>query len=168
MADFLQTILSVSAAHHVHVPEDRSGTDTTTLYRAEAAPTGHRPPEWIKEVQDSSGHTEAAGRWFTMDPEGLGWYREDAGPRARVFCVEVPTADLDAFRVSNCTEVIAGRRVSSFSRDPANEFFLPKSLAASRKGVSPGMETKPRDGVVIAPDATPAPRVNLDGAFASP
>lgn len=111
MAEFLQTTLSA-----------KDGSDSTaTLYRAEAAPTGWRPPEWIKEAQDRSGQTEASDRWFTRHQDGLEWYVRNAGPRARVFTVDVPTSELEAFRVSNNKEVIAGRSVASFSRDsPTN------------------------------------------------
>ena len=127
MAEFLQTTLSAS---------EGSDTGIVTLYRAEAAATGRRPPEWIKEAQDRSGHTEASGRWFTSQQDALVWYLRDAGPRARVFTVEVPSSELDACRVSNSMEVIAGRSVASFSRDPANEFFLPRALATLRKEAS--------------------------------
>jgi hypothetical protein len=114
MAEFLQTTLSV--------PEG-SDASIATLYRAEAAPTGRRPPEWIKETQD-------------RNQDALTWYLRDAGPRARVFTVDVPTSELDALRVSNTKEVIAGRSVASFSRDPANEYFLPRALVTLRKEVS--------------------------------
>jgi hypothetical protein len=92
MAEFLQTTLSV--------PEG-SDARIATLYRAEAVPTGRRPPEWIKEAQDRFGRTEASGRWFTSNQDALTWCLRDAGPRARVFTVDVPTSELDALRVSN-------------------------------------------------------------------
>jgi hypothetical protein len=107
----------------------------TRLYRAEGVPG--RIPDWIKQGQDASGHTEAAGRWFTSDPENLKWYQEDSGPNARVTYVEVLTSDLEKYRVSNSKEEIAGRRVASFSRDPSTEFFLPRDLAESRKIYTP-------------------------------
>jgi hypothetical protein len=132
MAEFLQTILTVPAV------------GTTTLYRAEAAPTGRRTPPWIIEAQDRSGHSEAAGRWFTADQDALDWYVRDAGPRACVFSIDVPTADLETLRVSNSTEVIAGRRISSFSRDPTREFFLPKSLVSSRLRLHKPLTALPR------------------------
>jgi hypothetical protein len=105
----------------------------TRLYRAEAPPSSSKPIARIKEARNASGHTEAKKRWFTLDPEALKWYQQDAGPGARTFYVDIPTDHLEKYRVSNSTELIAGRRVSSFSRDPANEFFLPRNLASSRK-----------------------------------
>lgn len=50
-------------------------------------------------------------------------YAEDAGPGGMVFCVDLPTSNVEDFRVSNSTEVIFGRRVSSFSMG-----MTPKSL----------------------------------------
>jgi hypothetical protein len=136
MTEFLQTTLSGRDAAQLDFAPEAEGSGTATLYRAEAAPTGRRPPEWIKEAQDRSGHTEASGRWFTSQQDALVWYLRDAGPRARVFTVDVPASDLDALRVSNTKEVIAGRSVASFSRDPANEYFLPRALVTLRKEVS--------------------------------
>jgi hypothetical protein len=48
----------------------------------------------------------------------------------------VPTADLEKYRVSNCTEQIGSRPVKSYSRDPENEFFLPRELADSRQQIA--------------------------------
>ena len=45
--------------------EARLETSRTRLYRAESGQTGHQAPEWIKEAQNLSGHTEAAERWVT-------------------------------------------------------------------------------------------------------
>jgi hypothetical protein len=59
--------------------------DMTRLYRAEPAPSEGNIPDWIKQEQDASGHTEAKGRWFVTDPTMLDWYKEDIGPNAQPF-----------------------------------------------------------------------------------
>jgi hypothetical protein len=103
--------------------------DYTRLYRVEAVPRGGETPEWIKQGQDALGIAEASGRWFVADPALLDWYREDAAGPTRTVFVDVPTADLESYRVSSSTEQIGRRPVRSYSRDPENEFFLPRALA---------------------------------------
>jgi hypothetical protein len=107
-----------------------------TLYPAEAAPTGRRPPNGSRKHKIAPGTRKPLVAGFTSQQDALVWYLRDAGPRVRVFTVDVPTSELDALRVSNTKEVIAGRSVTSFSRDPANEYFLPRTLVTLRKEVS--------------------------------
>jgi len=87
-----------------------------------------------------SGHTEAEGRWFVADPSMLDWYREDAAGPTRTVYVDVPTVDLDQYRVSNSQERIGRRSVASYSKDPENEFFLPREIAATRQELSAGSD----------------------------
>ena len=110
--------------------------DMIILYRVESASSEGSMSDWIKQGQDASGHTEAKGRWFVSDPSMLDWYREDIGPNAVTVYVNVPAADLEKYRVSNCTEQFGHRTVMSFSRDPENEFFLPRGLASQSKDVT--------------------------------
>jgi hypothetical protein len=63
----------------------------------------------------------------------------------------VPTADLEKYRVSNSEEQIGRRPVSSFSRDPENEFFLPRALAERR------------ERLLVAPQRLPSPGEIIDG-----
>lgn len=113
-------------------PEPRPGF--TRLYRADAKPGGNKAPDWAIEGKRESGQAEAEGRWFTQDKDALDWYRRDAGDGSLTHYVDVPTADLDKFRVSNNTERFGtGRPVKSYSRDPENEFFLPRATADSKK-----------------------------------
>lgn len=107
------------------------GAGRTRLFRVEGPPSEKPTPDWIKEGQAASGHTEAAGRWFALgDKEQLDWYRKDAGPGNKTHYVDIPTADLEKYRVSNSTETIGeGRSVKSFSRDPDKEFFVPRDIA---------------------------------------
>ncbi len=64
------------------------------------------------------------------------WYRahHDPDPTRTVY-VDVPTADLEKYRVSNITEQSGRRSVKSYSRDPENEFFLPKDLTTQAKSL---------------------------------
>lgn len=92
-------------------------------------PDGRATSDWIRESQIATGHAGAEGRWFVADSTMLDWYREDAGGPTRTLFVDVPTAHLETYRVSNCTEQIGHRPVKTYSRDPKNEFFLPRELA---------------------------------------
>lgn len=141
---------AVDRYHHVELPEElakqmkpvNEEPATTTLYRAEGKPRTD-VPDWVKQGQTDSGHADAAGRWFTNDPAALEWYKKDAGPDHIVHSIEVPTADLEKYRVANSGELIAGKPVKSFSREPENEFFLPKELASQRKPLGIDGETPP-------------------------
>lgn len=86
-------------------------------------------PDWIVRGLAESGHSEAEGRWFVRDPEMLDWYREDIAGEARVVFVDVPPEDAEKYRVSNIQETIGLRPVKSFSKDPENEYFLPRAVA---------------------------------------
>lgn len=104
----------------------------TRLYRVEVDPK-HRKPvsDWIKDGQRNSGHTAAEGRWFVADTKMLDFYINDTGAdRARIVAIDVPTADLEKFRVSKTEETVAGRSPKSFSKDPENEFFLPSDVSS--------------------------------------
>lgn len=103
------------------------------LYRAEAP---ERPvSDWIEQGARERGITEARGRWFTADRDALDWYVKDVGPGARIFAVDISHQDIERYRVSNSAEIIAGRSIKSFSRDPENEFFLPRDIAGQRRQI---------------------------------
>ncbi|WP_020474192.1 MobF family relaxase [Zavarzinella formosa] len=128
----------------------------TRLFRVEPAQRAVHA-DWIQAAQAERGHTEAQDRWFVQDPAMLEWYRQDAkGPTITTY-VDVPTADLERYRVRNVTEQISGRTPVSFSKDPDNEFFLPRPLADSRQAVvAHGQGTKN-----LAPQNEPVPTDKL-------
>ena len=106
----------------------------TRLYREEpirVAPVA----DWIADGLRATGALDARDRWFVQDRTMLDWYREDAAGPTRTVFVDIPTADLEAYRVCNVTETIAGRAPASFSKDPANEFFVPRAVADTRRAV---------------------------------
>jgi hypothetical protein len=105
----------------------------TRLYRVEPDGPEVGRPDWVRQAQAESGHLEAEGRWFVADPVLLDWYREDAAGPTRTVFVDVPTADMERYRVANSEERIGLRPVRSFSRDPENEFFLPRALAGAKQ-----------------------------------
>jgi hypothetical protein len=106
----------------------------TRLYRGEAGPAKTKPVEgWLQDALKGSDQQKAGGRWFTADPAALEWYLRDAGEGAVTQYVDVPTADLEKYRVANLDETVDGLKPRAFSRDPDNEFFLPRDLADQRK-----------------------------------
>ena len=113
------------------------------LYRAEYAGPRRNIPDWITQGQDASGHTEAAGRWFVEDRSMLDFYLNDIGEHGAVFYVDVPEEVAARSRVSSTSETVMGRTPASFSKDPENEFFLPREFADVRERV---------------PDPKPAPK----------
>lgn len=108
----------------------------TRLYRVEPAGPSKPRSEWLAQATEASGQNAAQGRWFVQDPALLDFYRKDietGGGPARLVTVDVPTTELDKYRVSNVEERIAGRRPREFSADPENEFFLPRELLGKRE-----------------------------------
>lgn len=123
------------------------GSSVTTLWRVEsdAAGEGRRPTFdpacWAHQGLLASGAWDAMGRWFTDRRELLAWYAADVGPRFRVVAVSVDPRDAERWRVSS--QEVARR----FSKDPENEFFLPREVAdlALRDGA---LEQALRDGAM--------------------
>jgi hypothetical protein len=116
------------------------GRGFTRLYRVEPIPGGREWAEWEKITREELGIARAEGRWFVADPSLLDWYREDAIGPTRTVYVDVPTDDLERYRVSNSTEQYGHRPVRSYSRDPENEFFLPRELADQKRELSISFE----------------------------
>ena len=106
----------------------------TRLYRAEGKVQGD-VPGWVKEQLAGTSQEAASGRWFTQDPkiaqEYLNNYMDPE--KGHITSVDVPNDQLEQHRVSNQPD-----EVKRFSRDPENEFFLPKELAEQRKPVGEG------------------------------
>lgn len=106
------------------------------LYRVEPSKgSGRDIPDWLRQGLQAHGVDQAAGRWFATDPALLDWYERDTGPNAQLHYLDVPGGQADRFRVSNISDTIAGRTPQSFSRDPENEFFLPRDMADEKQPV---------------------------------
>lgn len=136
--------------------------ETVRLYRLE--PTGPDVrPDWIKQEQAASGHAGAEGRWFVQDPKMLDWYRQDAGDApTRIVSIDVPRSQLEQYRVAN-----ADKGVQRYSRDPQNEFFVPRELADRRQPAKPAVARETgRLKVARNPDSTWAVK-NPDGTIVS-
>ena len=149
---------------------------TVRLYRAEPATGGARgAPADIAAREGrvrsqigeggvavvQAGQDAARGRWFTLRGNDLQFFVDDiesAGQRASIRYVDVPRSDLESFRVSNLAAQ-QGQDPARFSRNPANEFFLPRDIADTavaagdgqvidlplRSGTSPGAVQRATD-----------------------
>ena len=90
-------------------------------------------PEWLKYELVRTGTMAAQDRWFVTDAALLSFYALDAAAgEPRLVYVDATPADVEAWRVSHITDTIAGRTPASFSRDPDNEYFLPREVADTR------------------------------------
>lgn len=97
------------------------------LYRGEAPETGVQLPPWLQEDPNVNQIRDTArGRWFTDDVELAKWYQKDAGEHGKLTYIDVPTDQLEQYRVVNNPEAMR------FSLDPNREFFIPKELADAR------------------------------------
>lgn len=107
----------------------------TRLYRVQPRAEARRrldPGSWQYQAMESSGTIAAQGRWFTDNPEHASFYVNDIGRKnAEIVAVDVPTADLDKYRVSNFRGgegVVDPRRFSARGMSE-QEFFLPRNVA---------------------------------------
>ena len=126
------------------------------VYRGEG--TGEKAlPAWVDEARKALDLKDVEGRWFTQAPAIAQWYVDDAGT-GRMTWVAVPQAVADAHRVSR----IGKPEVQRYSRDPENEFFLPKEWADKRKPIE-GVATTSAPSP--APAAAPAPSGGAEGPF---
>ena len=121
-------------------PESRAERpqNMTRLYRGEPEPgSGEKIPQWLAEDPEYQKRMkDVSGRWFVADPELAQWYVKDAVGKGRMSYVDVPTAELEQYRVKNQPDA---RR---YSLDPDNEFFLPRGTADMRKAYT-GKEAPP-------------------------
>ena len=114
------------AAHTVIKTPVAEGT--IRVYRGETSAPRKDLPEWIQIGLKESGQLDAQGRWWTQDKKIAEWYRDEASPDGRVVYQDVPAEVVAKSRVSDLSAEI--RR---FSKDSANELFLPKEFVG--KGV---------------------------------
>ena len=110
----------------------------TCLYRIEPTKKADYP-DWLKEMRKEKGFEDAQGRWYTDDETTLDWYREDTGTENRTVYIDVPTEQVEQYRVINQPD-----KVKRFSKDPNTEFFVSTELANSKKEyVKPAEEVAP-------------------------
>lgn len=110
---------------------------TTTVYRVESKtkPNSSNTPDWVKESPSYKNMMGAGGRWFGDSLEEVKWYLDNEYPDGHITSVEVPTKDLEKYRVSNMKD-LGGKDIPNnpraFSRRPEKEFFLPSDLANTK------------------------------------
>lgn len=94
------------------------------LYRIEPAQP-RALAEWLQEALHADGTLAAQGRWFTQDPNALGFYAQDQEHVASVVRWMDAPADLAGqWKVSQLPRTDDGLSPLRFSRDPENEFFV--------------------------------------------
>jgi hypothetical protein len=107
----------------------------TRLYRVDSPKQAARGvPEWMEGDPKYEAIREATGRWFAEDPDELPFYLRDSDPGAVIRHVDVPTADLEKYRVSNQPP-----EIRKFSARPEHEFFLPREIAERRVDTHPDL-----------------------------
>ena len=97
------------------------------LYRGEAPPSGKPIPDWVKQGLKESGKLDAQGRWFTQDKEIAEWYKKEGGDAGYISYVDIPKEKVSEFQVKGVPEL------EKFSKDPENELFVSKEVAAGRQ-----------------------------------
>lgn len=102
----------------------------TRLYRVRVRPDKvAKRPDWITEHHEESGWLTAERRWFVADLSELDFYTKDYGDDGEIVYVDVPTEDVEQYRVSN---IVPSGNVDpkKFSGRPEHEFFVSPELAA--------------------------------------
>lgn len=159
---------SFNKIFHSKVRPDEWGTlgpaGEIELQRAEAAPTGKKLPDWIERGREETGAKAAQGRWFATKKELIDWYAKEAGPGALTKGVKLSAKEAEKYRVSNLPPDDPARR---FSRDPDNEFFIPREIADRAKVIEPPPEDLRTTFIADLEDAFPnMPLHQLDAAVA--
>lgn len=112
----------------VSVPKE----GTTKLYRAEGGEQGNGVPDWMNSGHDQFENSKAAeGRWFTDSLEEAEWYIKNEYPNGKIVTVDVPTSEVEKYRVSN-SKASDTDNPAKYSARPDKEFFLPSELAAKK------------------------------------
>ncbi len=87
--------------------------------------------DWIAESDDYKQMVNAKGRWFSDDIEEARWYKKEH-PEGSLKYVDIPTKDLESYRVSNIVSN-AVEDPKKFSARPDKELFLPKEFLKNVK-----------------------------------
>lgn len=115
-----------------------AASGTTRLYRIEPTKGDAPIPTWMESQPEYQAAKQAGGRWFTDDPEEARWYLENEHPGGRIVTLDVPTADVEQYRVSKIKPTGTDNPMAH-SRRPEKEFFLPKEIASrASTGTLPG------------------------------
>ena len=78
---------------------------------------------------------KATGRWFSDDIDEAKWY-ESLTPEGELLYIDIPTKDLESYRVSNIIETPDGLNPRAESRRPEKELFLPREIADAAQSFS--------------------------------
>ena len=133
---------------------------TTRLYRAESSPNDSKSsiPDWAKDSEGYRNTLAASNRWFTDDINEANWYLKNEYPGGRLTFIDVPTADVEQYRISNLQNKTGGKDAkdnpAAYSRRPEVEFFIPSDLANTRKDYVG--RTKKTDNASVEKKTTPA------------
>jgi hypothetical protein len=124
---------------------------TVKLYRAEPKPSGKSVMDdpVLSTHPDIQRMVQAAGRWWTDDPEEAKWYVENEYPDGRLRTIEVSAEEVEKYRVSNLKPEDLkelGITPHKFSRRPEKEFFLPRNLIPEEKAKQPTAVPPPAVG----------------------
>lgn len=130
-------------------PEPYLRTGWTRLYRGETDLPGETRaiPDWIAENGDFQKSVEATGCWFVKDRTVAEYYNHTFGDKTgRVSYIDVPTLDVEKYLSAHNPEA---RRFSALGCEN-DEYFVPRSLAESRKPLS-GRARLPEQGQALRP-----------------
>ena len=91
--------------------------------------------EWVAQSEDYQNMLKATGRWFSDDFDEAMWYVKE-NPEGELLYVDVPTKDVEGYRVSNIVETSDGLRPKDFSARAEKELFVPREVADAAESFS--------------------------------
>lgn len=110
--------------------------DFTRIYRfAVKNPERAKVADWIADTEQYQNMLKATGRWFSDDIDEAKWY-ESLTPEGELLYIDIPTRDLESYRVSNIIETPDGLNPRAESRRPEKELFLPREIADAAQSFS--------------------------------
>lgn len=109
------------------VPKPASGF--TRIYRfAVKNQERGKVSDWVAQSEEYQNMLKATGRWFSDDFDEAMWYVKE-NPEGELLYVDIPTKDLEGYRVSNIVETPDGLRPKDFSARAEKELFVPREVA---------------------------------------
>lgn len=88
--------------------------------------------DWVAESETYQNMLKASGRWFSDSLEEAKWYAKE-NPEGELLYTDVPTKDVEAYRVSNIVQTKDGLNPQAFSARAEKELFVPRDVADASK-----------------------------------
>jgi hypothetical protein len=110
--------------------------DFTRIYRFGVKnPERAKVADWVAESETYQDMLKSTGRWYEDNLDAAMWYMKE-NPEGEVVYVDIPTKDLESYRVSNIVMTEDGLNPKKFSARPETELFVSREIADAAQSFS--------------------------------